>query len=83
MTGEITAQVYAAPFMFANPLKVPEHIPVDIVYDNEVAAKFVRAVAGANRHKELHAIIGTLANCVDAKADSVDAYVLTYGRPPQ
>lgn len=58
MTAEITAQVYRALYVLRNNMGLPDHIPVDMVYDNDTAAAFARAVAAAGQHKSLHALAG-------------------------
>ena len=60
MTAETTAQAMAGLYALANPLGPSEAVPITIVYDNEVAAKFAKSAADTVTSRGLHAAAGSI-----------------------
>lgn len=60
MTAECTAQLVAALVILANPLEVYPSVGVTVIYDNEIAARFSRAVAKSGKNVMLAAVLASV-----------------------
>ena len=67
MAAEISAEAHAAIYLLGGQHGVSQSVPVSVVYDNEIAARFARATASSTRHKLLHATVGTLWQIASAR----------------
>ena len=58
MTAEVTAQLYAGILALGSFHEYAADTPIDVYYDNEVAAAFARAVSESKQHSLLSASLG-------------------------
>ena len=82
MAAETSAEAHAAIYLLGRQHGLPNTVPVSVVYDNEIAARFARANASSSRHHLLHATVGTLWQIASSRFSVEWAHVYSHFGSP-